>query len=189
LYEYRHDPPPRDRLNQLILTLTSETTEILIEGIERASRELADTDSSATAIEDEQIRAHAFNRMRKTLNLAVAVIKTVAADVYAQWHPSPNLPEAGDGFDPTEDAKLEEYMEEVKDFLNRLISERDSTNNPDKEGTVHKLGKGIKKIALHLAPFVTLLINIGKHDGVVSLNVERNSWLRSLFPMESFAAD
>jgi hypothetical protein len=148
--------------------LTSEQTEeVLIEGIELAARELADADSTIE-IGEEQIRVLALKRMRKTLNLTLAVIKAVAADIYAQWRPSPELPETGKDFDPTDEAQLEDYMKQVNNFLNGLISDRDSVKSSDEAGTVQKLGKGIKKIALHVAPFVKLMIKLGKQEGLVS---------------------
>jgi hypothetical protein len=146
--------------------LTSEQPEVLIEGIELATRELTDADSTID-IGEEQIRVHALKRMRQSLNLMLAVIKAVAADIYAQWHPSPELPKTGKEFDPTNEAQLEDYMKQVNNFLNGLISDRDSAKSSDEAGMIQKLGKGIQKIALHVAPFVKWMIRLGKQEGVV----------------------
>jgi hypothetical protein len=74
-----------------------------------------------------------------------------------------------DDFDPADEAQLQNYMNRVGDYLNGLVSDLDSAKRAADEetGTVYKLGKGIKKVALHIAPFMKLLIKLGKQEGSV----------------------
>jgi hypothetical protein len=104
--------------------------------------------------------------MKKSLKLAVAVIKAVGADMYKQWHPSTNLPKIEDDFDPTNDEQFESYTAKVAAFLDSCLVDRDKTKNGSKQdiSTVQKFGKGIKNIALHIAPLVKLGINLGKDN-------------------------
>ena len=142
-------------------------TNELIECIQIAAINLAETNSDVDMKED-QTRTSALKRMVKSLSLALAVINAVGAHIYNQWHPSPNVPVMDDHFDPTDEGRLENYMKQVNDFLNGLVSDHDLAKSAaDQEpGTVHKLGTGIKKIALHLAPFMKLLIKLGKAGSV-----------------------
>jgi hypothetical protein len=107
--------------------------------------------------------------MGKSLALALAVIKGVGAHIYDQWHPSPIVPLMDDNFDPTDEGQLENYMKQVSDFLNGLVSDLEAAKSAGDEetGTVYKLGKGIKKIALHVAPFVNVLVKLGKESWVI----------------------
>jgi hypothetical protein len=68
---------------QWILMLTSEQTEVLIEGIEVATREFANADLTIYD-RNEQIRVDAFKWMKKSLNIALAVVKAVVTNIYAQ---------------------------------------------------------------------------------------------------------
>jgi hypothetical protein len=143
-------------------------TNELIERIQIAAIDLAET-NSAVDVKEDQIRMNSLNRMRKSLALALAVIKGVGTHIYNQWHPSPNVPVMDDHFDPTDEGQLENYMKQVSDFLNGLVSNLDLTSKAadQKNGNAYKLGKGVEKIALHLAPFVKLLVKLGKQDGLV----------------------
>jgi len=140
----------------------------LIESINVAANDLVDANSTVH-VEEDHIRTHALKRMGKSLALALAVIKGVGAHIYNQWHPLPIVPVMDDDFDPADEVQLQNYMKRVGDYLNGLVSDLDSaTRAADEEtGTVYKLGKGIKKVALHIAPFVKLLIKLGKQEGSV----------------------
>jgi len=142
---------------------------VLIETIEVAADGVANA-TSTDDVADEHIREHALKRMAKSLTLTLAIIKGVGADLYSQWNPSPTIPMIEEDFDPTDDAQLENYMSRVNDFLNGIVSDLDVTQNPEEASTmIYKLGKGIKKISLHIAPFAKLLIKLGNDSGLVNL--------------------
>jgi hypothetical protein len=104
--------------------------------------------------------------MRKSLKLVVAVIEAVRVDICEQWDPSIDVPKIGQDFDPTDYAQFESYTKNVAAFLDSCLAERKKTENASEQdtGTLHKFGKGMKKIALHIAPLVKFGIQLGKDN-------------------------
>lgn len=139
-------------------------TEEDIEGIETAAKDLAEAD--LTDDSDKAIHQSALKRMKKSSRLTFALIKSVGVGVYNQLHPSPELPLIAADFDSKDEKAFDDYMQQVTAFLNHRLDELDKAANAKKEAdqnmsNVRKFGKGMKKIALHIAPAVKFVADSG----------------------------
>jgi hypothetical protein len=145
-------------------------TNELIKNIENAVDDLGDIETTDNT-DEQHVHTRALIRMKKSLTLARCVIKGIAANIYKQWNPSPDLPVMEDDFDSTNEKDIEIYMNEVTEFLNNLVGDLATTKSDatdQKSKVIYKLGNGIKNIALHVAPFVKTIVKMGKQDGLVT---------------------